>query len=414
MTLRVLGAAAVLTGAMLVRARADADERLPPWFDALGIPVGETARSILPRKGDVYIHDSPALGSPRRGLSLPFVNLPIYSAIDGSGCRARWIEIGPYAWVCGEQMEFSQADPKTEEVHKLDDNGLFYRYFFAPNGGAILYTRPTVDSGTARELDPGWGIATTRDTHHANWAQTPGGHWVSLNEVSPARPSAFHGESVSGGLALGWVIASPARVYGGKPRRPRSTLSRQSHFDVREVEKVGTQRWVRISDDDEWLRAQDAAIPEIMSPPKELNSPRERWIDISLASQTLVAYEGDKPVYATLVSTGRGTPGNVTPTGTFRVWVKIRSSTMDNIEREGVSRHYSMDEVPYVQFFSKDIALHAAYWHRDFGKKRSHGCVNLSPLDARVLFAFTFPSLPPAWQAVYPTPRDPATVVVVR
>jgi hypothetical protein len=204
-------------------------------------------------------------------------------------------------------------------------------------------------------------------------------------------------------------------VYGGKPRKSKATtLAKQERFDVHEIETRGAYRWIRVSGEDEWIRGEDVALPEISAPPKELTLPRERWIDISLATQTLVAYEGDKPVYATLVSTGRGTPGSVTTTGTFRVWVKIRSSTMDNIERDDVSRHYSMDEVPYVQFFSKDIALHAAYWHRDFGKKRSHGCVNLSPLDAKALFDFTFPSLPPAWRAVYPTPRDPATLVVVR
>jgi hypothetical protein len=63
--------------ALLGPTRADADARLPPWFDALGIPVSETTRSVVPRHGDVYIHDSPLLGAPRRGLSLPLVHLPV-------------------------------------------------------------------------------------------------------------------------------------------------------------------------------------------------------------------------------------------------------------------------------------------------------------------------------------------------
>ncbi|HEX7672087.1 MAG TPA: L,D-transpeptidase, partial [Polyangiaceae bacterium] len=54
-------------------------------------------------------------------------------------------------------------------------------------------------------------------------------------------------------------------------------------------------------------------------------------------------------------------------------------------------------DVPYVQYFKEGYALHAAYWHDAFGTPRSHGCVNLSPLDARWLFSWTEPSVPSAW-----------------
>ena len=46
-------------------------------------------------------------------------------------------------------------------------------------------------------------------------------------------------------------------------------------------------------------------------------------------------------------------------------------------------------------------ALHAAYWHDDFGRPRSHGCVNLSPIDARYVFLWSSPSVPEHWQAAY-------------
>ena len=69
---------------------------------------------------------------------------------------------------------------------------------------------------------------------------------------------------------------------------------------------------------------------------------------------------------------------------------------MDNVERDDLDAHYSLEDVPYVQFFDKAVALHGAYWHRDFGHMKSHGCVNLAPLDARWLFDFTGPHLPRA------------------
>ena len=173
--------------------------------------------------------------------------------------------------------------------------------------------------------------------------------------------------------------------------------------------------FVRIGDS-EWIAARDIARPHLAPPPTEASAPHERWIDVELASQTLVAYEGPRPVYATLVSTGRGPPGTeaATPPGVHRIWVKILASDMDNVERDELDAHYSLEDVPYVQFFDKAVALHGTYWHRDFGRVKSHGCVNLAPLDSRWMFAFTGPHLPAGWVAAYPTAFDAGTVVRVR
>ncbi|MGH7297925.1 MAG: L,D-transpeptidase, partial [Polyangiaceae bacterium] len=121
-------------------------------------------------------------------------------------------------------------------------------------------------------------------------------------------------------------------------------------------------------------------------------------------------------VYTTLVSTGRGPAGSdsATPTGVHRIWVKLLASDMDNVERDDLDAHYSLEDVPYVQFFDKAVALHGTYWHRDFGHVKSHGCVNLAPLDARWLFDFTGPRLPAGWSAAYPEATDPGTAVRVR
>ncbi len=87
---------------------------------------------------------------------------------------------------------------------------------------------------------------------------------------------------------------------------------------------------------------------------------------------------------------------------------------MDNLEDEAAERYYRIEDVPYVQYFSKGIGLHGAFWHRSFGQVRSHGCVNLAPLDAQRLFWWTSPRLPAGWTAVLPTAHEPGTVVRVR
>jgi lipoprotein-anchoring transpeptidase ErfK/SrfK len=116
------------------------------------------------------------------------------------------------------------------------------------------------------------------------------------------------------------------------------------------------------------------------------------------------------------VSSGKGRAGtaNETPKGTFRIWVKLGAANMDNLEDEGANRYWRMESVPYVQYFSKGVGLHGAYWHRSFGNVRSHGCVNLAPLDAQRLFSFTSPRLPAGWTAVLPTEHESGTVVRVR
>ena len=121
-------------------------------------------------------------------------------------------------------------------------------------------------------------------------------------------------------------------------------------------------------------------------------------------------------MFATIVSTGKGRQGTAqaTPKGTHRIWIKLLSSDMDNLEDENASRYFRIENVPWVQYFSKGVGLHGAFWHRSFGQVRSHGCVNLAPLDAQRLFWWTGPHVPAGWTAVFPTKPEPGTVVRVR
>jgi hypothetical protein len=135
----------------------------------------------------------------------------------------------------------------------------------------------------------------------------------------------------------------------------------------------------------------------------------ERWIHIDLSEQVLVAYDGDEPVFATLVSTGKE-PG-MTPVGVHRVQIKHIATSMRDQPMEDEA--YSIDDVPWTQYFQGSVALHGAFWHAGFGIERSHGCVNLSPADARWLFGFTEPALPEGWHAIAPTAAKKASAVVV-
>jgi lipoprotein-anchoring transpeptidase ErfK/SrfK len=124
----------------------------------------------------------------------------------------------------------------------------------------------------------------------------------------------------------------------------------------------------------------------------------DKWIHVDLNEQTLVAYEGDQPVFATLVSTGKEESGHATPAGLYRIREKHLSVTMSG--EDPADGYYEVAEVPWTQFYHDSFALHGAYWHDSFGKTRSHGCTNIPPPDARWLFLWTTPDLPRGAHAV--------------
>lgn len=106
-------------------------------------------------------------------------------------------------------------------------------------------------------------------------------------------------------------------------------------------------------------------------PPKPV--PLERWLEVNLSSQYLIAWYGNTRVNETYVSTGK--PGFDTPTGTYYVLYRYRYQTMSGCIQ---GECYYVPDVPWVQYFTNyGHALHGAYWHNDFGRTRSHGCINL-------------------------------------
>jgi lipoprotein-anchoring transpeptidase ErfK/SrfK len=164
-----------------------------------------------------------------------------------------------------------------------------------------------------------------------------------------------------------------------------------------------------------------AAMPEIWIPADSVNEVRllphpttvpatvTKWIDVDLGEQTLVAYENDKPIFATLVSSGRAI---ATPMGTYPVWAKVGAITMKNQPYE--DKEYFVNKVPWSTFFQWHNAIHGAYWHDRFGVTKSHGCVNVAPLDAKRVFEWVEPPLPPGWTGLRPLDLLTSPYVVSR
>ncbi len=102
-----------------------------------------------------------------------------------------------------------------------------------------------------------------------------------------------------------------------------------------------------------------------------------RWIEVNLSNQTLTAWQGDVAVMHTNISSGLwGTP---TVTGRFAVNTKLSAQRM-------TGPGYDLPNVPWVMYFYGGYAIHGAYWHNNFGAPMSHGCVNMRPGEAQILY----------------------------
>jgi lipoprotein-anchoring transpeptidase ErfK/SrfK len=289
-----------------------------------------------------------------------------------------------------------------------------------------------------RRMMKGFYVALDRafNAAHARWWRTAEGFAIPYERIAlQAWTPGFHGS---------WVkVLDPASLDGGDERGevPEGNGSAAlvnsgyaARFVLNEKGKMGfttaLPKWTALELSGEpktidgvsferttsgfWVRIADlmVATPE---PPPDL-ADDEKWIDVDLGRQFLVAFEGKHPVYATRVSSGRRTTwdpehDHPTPTGTFRIYEKHVSTTMDgDVASDGP---YSIEDVPWVMYFQGSYALHGAFWHNLFGTTRSHGCVNMSPVDAREIFFWTEPTLPKGWHGVFQTNGRPGTRVVI-
>jgi len=322
-------------------------------------------------------------------------------------------------------------------------------------------------------------------------------------KIKPDTGSPWHGVELTDDftLPLAFVRSRGARSYQVASNKavPGEELEFRSIVPLtgklRRAEGVKYYR----TKDKRFLSEVDVGLAVAPSVWPEVAEKGEKWIDISIANQTLVLWEGKRPVYATLVSTGQagmGDPKTTTATvrGIFRIRNKHITATMDSNESTseggqpdrviastgggggksdkaggankkaegagagkgdkatkakggdaakgaakgdksdksdkgkkdtkpaaattdaakvprkgdgeyGVTRRrgegtYKLRDVPYIQYFASGYALHTAYWHDVFGTPRSHGCVNLSPIDGHRIFLWTEPAVPEGWHAV--------------
>ncbi len=255
------------------------------------------------------------------------------------------------------------------------------------------------------------------------WITQSGGLIVDGRLGELRDPPSFRGVELGDGAAslpMAWMVSEFGWTYRVSPegrvtRDARSPRLTAHPLADAEPLVVGPRTYFRTVDGGAVLAANVRRAT--LRPPPEGVGPTERWFDVDLDEQVLVAYEGARPVFTTLVSSGRrasrGAPERFeTPTGSFRVQTKHVTTTMDG--DTATDGPYSIEDVPWVMYFQGSYALHAAFWHSYYGWRMSHGCVNLSPPDARRVFLWADPPLPVGWHGVNADAQHPGSRVELR
>jgi hypothetical protein len=376
-------------------------------------------------------------------------------ALQTPDCSRGFYRLAPSGYVCpneGIQISDQPPAPTNNVVPPQRDAALPYEYFFVQQPATAEYHRlPSPDeqrsvrdfasrylelrgSGRAdaeknaqkllagelknepakpeivrRFIERGYFIAGAgmRARADQQFVRTVRGSFVQLSDLQPRRGSLFKGVALDAAhtLPIAWAVRAAqsfipklddagTHLLNDAGSRSYERLARVPWL---KRERIGDQLYHRL-DDGHYLRTWYLAVAEAIAPPKGVK-PDEPWVHVNLEQQTLVAYRGDTPIYATLVSTG--IEGHETQPGLFEIRSKHVTTSMSDLDPEtSPELRYSIDDVPWTEYFSGSFALHGAFWHAGFGLRHSHGCVNLSPSDAHWLFEHTWPPVADGWHGV--------------
>jgi hypothetical protein len=310
--------------------------------------------------------------------------------------------------------------PALELPHNEDDELLPHTYAYVKTLPLNVYRHP---------MEAAMGLPPVRAMLSGDWwvsvdglVEYEGQQWYQINaeEFVPADALALAGASRFQGIYLteqpqhpfAWVNrwTQVSVVPQGAINETVEPLQRYQRVTLFAQEQRGDEIWYLIGPD-QWIEQSNTARVDVDPPPQEVG-PGEKWIEVDLFEQTIAAYEGERMVYATLVSSGR--TATATPPGLYRLWYKLREGKMSNPDvDDGHPAWYYIEDVPWTLYFHEGYSIHAAFWHDAFGFLRSHGCVNLAPRDALWFFNWADPFIPEDVDQIYITEGMPSTWVWV-
>lgn len=267
-----------------------------------------------------------------------------------------------------------------------DDSLLYDRIYRRVNGSLAIYDG--AGGNLVEDLGLGYTYVTVYNSAYGDWAQIGENRWVSGATLSEdVLISRFAGVRLpSEGLpyTMAWTLrhVRAAESPGGEESQNNPFMYRYTRVSLYAEVTLDDGVWYQIGVN-QWIHQYDIARILPIERPEATNT--TKWVSVDLYEQVLIAYEGTTPVFATLISSGLADwPTNE---GDFNVYLRRERTTMSGAN--GLPDFYLLEEVPWTMFFDGDIALHGTYWHDGFGYRQSHGCVNMSIMDANWVFEWS-------------------------
>ena len=265
----------------------------------------------------------------------------------------------------------------------IDEALLYDRDYRQIEGIFSVHTSP--NSLESENYGPGFTFVTVME-QSGEWSRVGENQWVKSAILSDTiSPSRFAGALLPVDRQLPYPVAwtlwhlRGSKTPGGPEAADNPFLYRYTPVYIYATVEVDGYYWYQIGEN-QWVHQFKVAKLLPVDKPDEVDT--EKWVSVDLYEQVAVAYEGDRPVFATLVSSGlEEWPTNE---GVFHVYVRFTRTLMSGAYAQ--PDFYYLQEVPWTMYFDDQIALHGAYWHDGFGFRRSHGCVNLAVTDAHWLF----------------------------
>jgi hypothetical protein len=362
------------------------------------------------------VRTAPSHLAPLLGVLAPSTRIGVHAPVVTDDCTHGWRMIEPRGFVCAK-VEATTADASHDYFPRVPKGALVPgTYGKIRSEGARIYAdaaavRAKIGTTPSAALTVR-RLGTVSVDGREYWRTRHG--LVASADIRKLDSSGFRGLEIDDALASPRVWARFRGNDGKIPlySAPREGAKIQGRLKARDhaklVETSPDGKFVRL-DRGGWAKRDEVRIASIATAPEGIGAD-ERWLDIDVDQQVLVAYVGTRPVYATLVSTGRRT--HDTPTGVFRIERKVAERTMSS--RPDDDDPYAVDRVPWTAYFIGSYALHTAYWHGSFGERKSHGCVNLSPKDARRLYGWTAPGVLPGYTEIHGSAAQPGAVIRIR
>lgn len=284
---------------------------------------------------------------------------------------------------------------------------------------SVVYARPSQESAPVKTYWKDMVLPITEATvgegppeHNRIWYRIGSEGYAHSGAIQPVQTRL---NPVVSDIPEGGALAEVTVPYTDTHRRPGKDFPFAYRFYYMTtcwvtnlVQDNRADPWYRIADD-KWDLFYYAPATHLRLIPKEELTPlspglrpEEKRLEVRLRQQLVIAYERDRAVFVARTATGAEFSNGkfYTPAGQHITFHKRASRHM--AAGDLASNGYDLPGVPWICYITeKGVAFHGTYWHNDFGRPRSHGCINLTPAAAKWIYRWTQPIAPPDTQDVY-------------